>query len=142
VVGSRASCPRIGKTKFGKNYCGGPGGIIPPGGGLEAAAHKVLLLTLILTLIFILLPPKGGLGAQPQGFDFVSLPEGHYVQSWFDEFVYSVIDGLGVGGKDVFFVWIPTATKKKKQQSRKGCQEQEQTVDQKHGTEGSHQRSR
>ncbi|MBF8274397.1 MAG: hypothetical protein HW380_3502 [Magnetococcales bacterium] len=32
---------------------------------------------LILTLI--LLPPKGGLGAQPQGFDFVSLPEGHHV---------------------------------------------------------------
>ncbi|MBF8274382.1 MAG: hypothetical protein HW380_3487 [Magnetococcales bacterium] len=24
--------------------------------------------------------PKGGLGAQPQGFDFVSLPEGHHVQ--------------------------------------------------------------
>ncbi|MBF8274239.1 MAG: hypothetical protein HW380_3344 [Magnetococcales bacterium] len=21
-------CPRIGKTKFGKNFCGGPGGII------------------------------------------------------------------------------------------------------------------
>jgi len=38
---------------------------------------KVLLLTLIL----ILLPPKGGLGAQPQGFDFVFLPEGHPVQS-------------------------------------------------------------
>ncbi|MBF8273584.1 MAG: hypothetical protein HW380_2689 [Magnetococcales bacterium] len=33
----------------------------------------------ILTLILILLPPKGGLGAQPQGFDFVSLPEGHHV---------------------------------------------------------------
>ncbi|MBF8272676.1 MAG: hypothetical protein HW380_1781, partial [Magnetococcales bacterium] len=32
---------------------------------------------LILTLI--LLPPKGGLGAQPQGFDFVFLPEGHHV---------------------------------------------------------------
>jgi len=56
---------RDGK-KFGKNFCGGPGGIIPPGGGLEAAAHKVFLLTLIL----ILLPPKGGLGAQPQGFGF------------------------------------------------------------------------
>jgi len=42
---------------------------------LEAAAHKVFLLTLIL----ILLPPKGGLGAQPQGFDFVFLPEGHHV---------------------------------------------------------------
>gem|GEM_PF-6266156 len=26
--------------EFGKNYCGGPGGIIPPGGGLEAAAHQ------------------------------------------------------------------------------------------------------
>ncbi|MBF8274697.1 MAG: hypothetical protein HW380_3802, partial [Magnetococcales bacterium] len=26
------------------------------------------------------LPPKGGLGAQPQGFDFVFLPEGHHVQ--------------------------------------------------------------
>ncbi|MBF8273383.1 MAG: hypothetical protein HW380_2488, partial [Magnetococcales bacterium] len=51
------------------------GGIIPPGGGLEAAAHKVFLLTLIL----ILLPPKGGLRAQPQGFDFVFLPEGHHV---------------------------------------------------------------
>ncbi|MBF8272653.1 MAG: hypothetical protein HW380_1758, partial [Magnetococcales bacterium] len=33
-----------------------------------------------LTLILILLPPKGGLGAQPQGFDFVFLPEGHHVQ--------------------------------------------------------------
>ncbi|MBF8274258.1 MAG: hypothetical protein HW380_3363, partial [Magnetococcales bacterium] len=33
---------------------------------------KVFLLTLILTLILILLPPKGGLGAQPQGFDFDS----------------------------------------------------------------------
>jgi len=32
-----------------------------------------------LTLILILLPPKGGLGAQPQGFDFVFLPEGHHV---------------------------------------------------------------
>jgi len=64
---------RIGKTKFGKNYCGGPGGIIPPGGGLEAAAPKVFL------LILTLLPPKGGLGAQPQGFDFVFLPEGHPV---------------------------------------------------------------
>ena len=42
------------------------------GGGVS----KVLLLTLILTLILILLPPKGGLGAQPQGFYFVSLPEG------------------------------------------------------------------
>gem|GEM_PF-2286127 len=37
-----------------------------------------MVLNLILTLI--LLPPKGGLGAQPQGFDFVSLPEGHHVQ--------------------------------------------------------------
>ncbi|MBF8273167.1 MAG: hypothetical protein HW380_2272, partial [Magnetococcales bacterium] len=62
------------------NFCGGPGGIIPPGGGLEAAAHKVFLLILTLILILILLPPKGGLGAQPQGFDFVSLPEGHHVQ--------------------------------------------------------------
>ncbi|MBF8273341.1 MAG: hypothetical protein HW380_2446 [Magnetococcales bacterium] len=60
-------------AKFGKNFCGGPGGIIPPGGGLEAAAHKVFLLTLIL------LPPKGDLGAQPQGFDFVFLSEGHPV---------------------------------------------------------------
>jgi len=34
---------------------------------------------LILTLILTFLPPKGGLGAQPQGFDFVSLPEGHHV---------------------------------------------------------------
>ncbi|MBF8273661.1 MAG: hypothetical protein HW380_2766, partial [Magnetococcales bacterium] len=77
---NQASCPCIGKTKFGKNHCGGPGGIIPPGGGLEAAAHKVFLLTLILILILIFLPPKGGLGAQPQGFDFVFLPEGHHVQ--------------------------------------------------------------
>jgi len=44
---------------------------------LEAAAHKVFLL--ILTLILTFLPPKGGLGAQPQGFYFVFLPEGHHV---------------------------------------------------------------
>ncbi|MBF8274664.1 MAG: hypothetical protein HW380_3769, partial [Magnetococcales bacterium] len=36
-----------------------------------------------LTLILILLPPKGGLGAQPQGFDFVFLPAGHHVHRWF-----------------------------------------------------------
>jgi len=62
--------PICANVVIGKNYCGGPGGGSPPGGGLEAAAHKVFLLTLILTLILILLPPKGGLGAQPQGFDF------------------------------------------------------------------------
>ncbi|MBF8272021.1 MAG: hypothetical protein HW380_1126, partial [Magnetococcales bacterium] len=33
-----------------------------------------------LTLILILLPPKGGLGAQPQGFDFDFMPAGHHVQ--------------------------------------------------------------
>ncbi|MBF8273330.1 MAG: hypothetical protein HW380_2435 [Magnetococcales bacterium] len=52
------TCLRVGKISLAKNIVGVKGGIIPPGGGLEAAAHKVFLLTLIL----ILLPPKGGLG--------------------------------------------------------------------------------
>ncbi|MBF8273602.1 MAG: hypothetical protein HW380_2707 [Magnetococcales bacterium] len=46
-----------------------------PGGGLSPYA-----LTLLLVKIFAGVRPKGGLGAQPQGFDFVSLPEGHHVQ--------------------------------------------------------------
>ncbi|MBF8273239.1 MAG: hypothetical protein HW380_2344, partial [Magnetococcales bacterium] len=51
----------------------------PPRRRFGGGASKVLVLNLILTFILILLPPKGGLGAQPQGFDFVSLPEGPHV---------------------------------------------------------------
>ena len=46
----------------------GSGGDHPPRRRFGGGASKVFLLTLIL----ILLPPKGGLGAQPQGFDFDS----------------------------------------------------------------------
>ncbi|MBF8272254.1 MAG: hypothetical protein HW380_1359, partial [Magnetococcales bacterium] len=69
------------KSKVWLKFLRGTGGDHPPRWGFGGKAPKVLLLTLILTLtlILILLPPKGGLGAQPQGFDFVFLPEGHDV---------------------------------------------------------------
>jgi len=50
----------------------GSGGDHPPRRRFGGGASKVFLLTLIL----ILLPPKGGLGAQPQGFDFDFCPQG------------------------------------------------------------------
>gem|GEM_PF-2274329 len=50
----------------------GSGGRFSPRRRFGGRASKVFLLTLILilTLTLILLLPKGGLGAQPQGFDF------------------------------------------------------------------------
>gem|GEM_PF-2493391 len=64
------------KNKVWQKFLRGSGGDHPPRRRFGGRASKVFLLTLIL----ILLPPKGGLGAQPQGFDSVFLPEGHHVQ--------------------------------------------------------------
>jgi len=67
------------KAKILQKLLWGSGGDHPPRRRFGGRASKVFLLTLILTLILILLPPKGDLGAQPQGFDFVFLPAGYHV---------------------------------------------------------------
>gem|GEM_PF-1614819 len=74
VLGGNHSVPPI---FFRLKLLRGSGGDYPPRRRFGGRASKVLLLTLILILTF--LPPKGGLGAQPQGFDFVFLPEEHHV---------------------------------------------------------------
>ncbi|MBF8271213.1 MAG: hypothetical protein HW380_318 [Magnetococcales bacterium] len=60
------------KNKVWQKLLRGSGGDHPPRRGLGQRPK-------VLNLILILLPPKGGLGAQPQGFDFVFLPAGHHV---------------------------------------------------------------
>gem|GEM_PF-6612017 len=62
------------KQSLAKVIVGVRGGSSPPAEVWRQQPSKVFLLILILLL------PKGGLGAQPQGFYFVFLPEGHQVR--------------------------------------------------------------
>jgi len=53
---------------FGKNFCGGPGGIIPPGGGLEAAAHQGFSFDFDFDFDFDFTAPQGGSRGAAPGF--------------------------------------------------------------------------